>query len=209
MPSEWVTVAEAKELLGYGSDGGAMRACRRKGIPERREPMDNGGVGRCLFSREGVDLFAAELRFVDSMKASGMKRCPTCKEWKTEPEFYTSNVYCIGCERLRARSRKKPKREAPEERWPIGIIMAGPPTLRDSIKYACMAEGYSHRPIPRGMTKREAFCAHCTAPRCVHRPEFTPAEVLKLRSKGARVPLVVGIPRVIPTARGRTFMSRR
>lgn len=53
---------------------------------------------------------------------------------------------------------------------------------KDSLKYACMDVGFRHRPIPRGQTKRSAFCDKCGALRCVLYPEMRPVEV-RLRKR--------------------------
>lgn len=61
-----------------------------------------------------------------------------------------------------------------------------PVRLEDSLRYACMSEGFSTRGVPPGLTKREAYCSVCTAPHCIYHPEMTPKMVM--RRVGTRYP---------------------
>ena len=59
---------------------------------------------------------------------------------------------------------------------------------KNSLKYACMDVGFRHRPIPRGQTKRSAFCDKCGAPRCVLYPEMRPVEVRRRKRMPTQYP---------------------
>ena len=63
----------------------------------------------------------------------------------------------------------------------------GPAEARDSLKYACMGEGFRHRPVPPGSTKRKAYCSICKAPHCVHHPDLSPEQVAKRAPNGAEI----------------------
>ena len=86
--------------------------------------------------------------------------------------------------------KQKPRRRPEGRKWagmgrdradPLDVaeLLGQPPEPRDALKYACLSEGYHHRPIPRWQTKRQAFCAVCDAGHCYFHPELTPKELVK------------------------------
>jgi len=204
--SDWMTTAEAVQETGYPGRSNVKTLCARHGITMRKER------GKWLLKREEVEALADQMRYTADMKASGMRRCSRCREWKGPEGFYGPERYCILCCKIRkAESRKAEKRNNPEPEPPEEIITGAPAQPDDSLKYACMDRGFYARPIPRGLTKHEAFCPICEAPRCMLRRDLTPAEVMRLRVKGARVPTVetVTLPKTAPSSKGRTFASRK
>lgn len=136
-------------------------------------------------------------------RRQGQKRCPRCGQWKSHEEFgHRPNgqfrSYCRPCRRdydreWQAKHRHRRRSAAvvgnPQHSAVLDLIGSyGPPQAQDSLKYACMDVGFAHRPIPIGETKRQAFCANCTALRCVHHPELTPDQVKKDGPIASRYP---------------------
>ena len=71
---------------------------------------------------------------------------------------------------------------------PVSEYIGEPAKPTDSLKYACMTVGFSHRPIPVGSTKRKAFCSVCQADQCVYYPEMAPKQVFKLKQMPTKYP---------------------
>ena len=193
---EWITTLEAMPRFGFSNDWSVLRACRRAGIEERRVNNPNGGR-LCIFRRSEVEELLAAREHVAWLKSQGMKKCPTCKEWKDKALEFTNRCHdCKLCAKKRYKrewARKKKQRQGSRaflEAWggdsvpgAVGEYVGNgqPPRATDSLKYACLDEGYRHRPCLPG-EKRKRFCANCTAESCYHHPELTPAQV---KEKGA------------------------
>lgn len=192
---EWITTLEAMPRFGYTNDWSVIRTCRREGIEERRVSNPNGGR-MCLFRRSEVEKLLQAREHVAWLKSQGLKKCPTCGEWKDKALEFTNRCHdCKLCAKARykrewAQKKKRQGSRAFWEAWggdrvpgPVDkyVGKGEPPRARDSLKYACLDEGFSHRPCLPG-EKRRRFCSHCTAESCYHHPDLTPAQV---KEKGA------------------------
>ena len=190
-----MTTAEAAQLLGY-SISWTIETLKEQGIENIRR---NGGGNRAplLWDRAEVEWLFRERQPSNEKKAPGLKRCGICREWKKKAtEFHKRCFVCKRCrpayDRERKAQHKYPstfgnRNPDPQPPGPIGLFVAvgKPPGPRDSLQYACMDIGYSHRPLPivdgRRVSKREAFCSKCEAPHCVHHPHLRPAVVRKMK----------------------------
>jgi len=202
-PAEWMTAREAKEILHYSSSDAAVKACQRKGI-EGRRVWANSVQTMWVFVREQVEEFARERAFDAKMEAQGKKKCAGCGEWKDRQTDYWKNPRgpggrgkCIDCRRTKAgRLGKAASPWGGKSRLPTEIMVCVRELIRntepvkpeDSLKYACMLEGFRSRGVPPGLSKREAYCSKCTAPRCIHHPEMTPAMVRKNGTPATKYP---------------------
>ena len=135
---------------------------------------------------EGVERVVQERRFVAEQKALGRRYCFGCKDWKARSEFARSQHRCRQCTTKRNKAAwARTKREKAEllDRMRAVVEEAQgerPRTqVRDGSEYACMDVGFSHRPIPRGQSKREVYCVKCEAQRCHHHPHLTPKQVVE------------------------------
>lgn len=200
-----MTAREAKEILGFSSTFAAVRACQRERI-EAKRVWANSVQTMWVFVREQVEHFAKDRAFAATMEAQGKKKCPGCGQWKDRQTDYWKNSKgpggrgkCNACRRKRA--GRLGKAASP---WGGGSTLSTeivayldgsmasgePPKAEDSLKYACMDNGFASKGIPHGTTKREVYCSKCTAPRCVHHPEMTPDMVRKNGQVATRYPEV-------------------
>jgi len=136
---------------------------------------------------------AQERRFVAEQKALGRRYCGGCKDWKARSEFARSQHRCRQCTTKRNKAAwVRTKREKAELLDRVRAIVEEaegerPRTQRsDGSEYACMDVGFSHRPIPRGQSKREVYCQQCTAKRCMHHRELTPKQIVERWKKWGR-----------------------
>ena len=193
---EWITTLEASRLFGFANDWSAVKACRREGIEEKKVSNPYNGSPMCLFRRSQVERLLAAREHEAWLKAQGLKRCSGCGEWKDRTLEFANRVHdCRPCAKARykrewAQKKKRQGRRAFWEEWGGDRVpgsvdeyvgKGAPPRAADSLKYACLDEGFSHRPCLPG-EKRKRFCANCTAESCYHHPDLTPAEV---KEKGA------------------------
>ena len=199
---EWMTTLEAMPRFGFSNDWSVLRACRREGIEERRVNNPNGGR-MCIFRRSEVEKLLQAREHEAWLKDQGMKKCPTCGEWKDKALEFTNRCHdCKPCAKARYKrewAKKKKKRQGGRaflEAWGGDSVPGSvaeyvgngaPPRATDSLKYACLDEGYRHRPCLPG-EKRRRFCARCTAKVCYHHPKMTPAQVLHLLHLPTRYP---------------------
>ncbi|HUW94556.1 MAG TPA: hypothetical protein VMW58_02115 [Anaerolineae bacterium] len=199
---EWITTLEAMPRFGFNNEWSVIRACRREGIEERRVTNPSGGR-MCLFRRSEVEELLAARAHEAWLKAQGMKRCPTCLEWKDKALEFTNRCHdCKPCAKKRYKrewARKKKQRQGSRAFWEAWggdrvpgsvdeyVGKGAPPRAADSLKYACLDEGFSHRPCLPG-EKRRRFCANCMAESCYHHPELTPAQVKEMKSVPAVYP---------------------
>ena len=195
---EWITAREAMPLFGYKDTWNVIRACRNAGVEEKKVPNPHGGPNPlCLFRRAEVEELLEAREHEAWLKAQGMKRCSGCGEWKDEQEFWKGFAKCRLCGSEKNKedwARTKARTPAQDHPWkqsgfgveaapgPVDdyVSKGAPPRATDSLKYACMGEGYSVKPIPIGSSKRKAFCPGCEAVLCFWHRELTPEQVMKL-----------------------------
>jgi len=193
-----MTTLEATRLLGFHTaSGGVIDALRKAGVEEtRNNGAGSGRNGRCLWRRDQVESLAKEREHVAWLKAQGFRFCNGCGEWKDRASHFAPSGYrCRECMRKvnkakaawatskRQRSRStfcntNPERLSGSVESYVGHLRPAEPT--DALKYACMDVGFHHRPIPRGTTKRKAFCAKCGAERCMWYSRVAPKAVVKM-----------------------------
>ena len=110
---EWITTLEAMPRFGFSNDWSVLRACRRAGIEERRVNNPNGGR-MCIFRRSEVEKLLQAREHEAWLKDQGMKKCPTCKEWKDKALEFANRVHdCRPCAKARYKrewARKKKQR---------------------------------------------------------------------------------------------------
>lgn len=185
---EWITLRQAIEILGFEGNDWVRRMCR-EGRLQARKVSYRGDIRQWLVLKADIEELAKERAFEAQMKAEGKKRCPGCGEWKDRKAGFWRSGRSGRCRSCVKEQRKSPHREAGSWGWerparPMGGDLldyigstGGKPRAEDSLKYACMDKGFYHRPVPDGMTKRQAFCAVCTAGRCVHYSDKTPEQL--------------------------------
>jgi hypothetical protein len=183
-----MTTLEASRLLAFRStSGGVIDALRRGAVEEiKGDGAGSGRFGRCLWRRDQVEALAKEREHVAWLKANGFKFCNGCSDWKDRASQFAPSAHrCRECMRKvnkatwAAQKRQRSRSTLSVESY---VGQGRPAEPQDALKYACMDVGFHHRPLPmcdgRRMSKREAYCQHCTARRCVHYKDVTPKELV-------------------------------
>jgi len=222
IPEGWIGSVEIAQRMGFSTSWNAIKLCRSRGIEEYRHENPGGGHPLALFRRDEVEALIRERRHEQWLEAQGLKRCPTCGEWKDrEHQYWGRNSQCIECAKEtgrkdRQRNPRSRRSSTPAEDHPwrqsgihVGAGSAGPVdeyvveggevSAEDSLQYACMDWGFAVRPIPRGSNKRQAYCAKCEAARCIWHPEQTPEQIRKL----------AGVPTLYPERSVQSYVEGR
>lgn len=169
-------------MLGVSTQSSAKAICDRVGIEMIRTPL-NDMQTRWLLRRDELEELASKRQVALEQKGEKAKS-EAGKAGKRKSPWGT-------------REHSEPLPGSVQEYIGIGQR----PKPEDSLKYACMDEGFRHRPIPVGSTKRKAYCSWCTARRCVHHPEMTPKQVGKLKEVPSRYPKI-SVARAVLGERG-------